>query len=313
MNIENQHHIPVLTTEFLEYGFPSDGRIFVDGTFGLGGHSKLLLEKYPHIEKIIGIDRDPETLEKTELKKNAKIELINGSFSMLEEYLKMLGISGVDGILLDLGISSWQIDNSERGFAFSQKGPLDMRMNRSSGKTAAQIVNTFSAEELANIFYQYGEEKLSRRIASKIVYLRSKKPFESTEELSQAVIAALPPGAGRNSRIHPATRVFMALRIAVNHELEELENVITGAINSLNPGGRLSIISFHSLEDRIVKNAFQIASGKCLCPPGLPECRCGNKAIIKIITRKPITPNSKEENENPRSRSAKMRIAEKLS
>ncbi|MBF0408490.1 MAG: 16S rRNA (cytosine(1402)-N(4))-methyltransferase RsmH [Candidatus Riflebacteria bacterium] len=312
MATDNYNHIPVLAQEFLELGFPSSGMVFVDATFGLGGHSKLLLEKFPGIRKIVAIDRDSEILKSPLSYRHSKIETFHAEASMIRDVLDKLELKGSDGILLDLGVSSPQIDDAHRGFSFSSDGPLDMRMDRTTVKTAADLVNTLNEEKLANIIYNYGEEKFSRRIASKIVYLRQNKKFETTLELANAVISAMPPAAKNNSRIHPATRVFMALRIAVNDELSEVENAVESAIKCLNPGGRLSVISFHSLEDRIVKNIFIRASGKCLCPPGLPECRCGNTAIVKILTKKPLVATEEEEKFNPRSRSAKLRIVEKL-
>lgn len=306
-------HVPVLVDQFLAQGFPESGKVFVDATFGLGGHSFALLQKFPAIDRIIGIDRDGEILAFSEAGFLApKISLYRGRFSSLQEILDKAGISRIDGILLDLGISSHQIDQAERGFSFMRPGPLDMRMDQSQGKTAADIVNHSSGTDLADLFYRFGEERFSRQIAAAILRYREQKSITRTEELVSIVISAIPLRIQRTQGIHPATRVFQALRIMVNHELEELELVLAAANSLLNPGGRISVISFHSLEDRIVKQYFQTQAKGCICPPSFPACNCGRKPTLKILTRKPAQAGLDEISRNPRSRSAKMRIAEKL-
>jgi len=225
--------------------------------------------------------------------------------------LERFGIKGVDGVLLDLGVSSWQLDNPARGFSFTRPGPLDMRMNKDEGVTAADLVNNLTKEELAKIFFEYGEEKFSRRIADAIVRERSDNPLTTTARLAEIVVEAIPAQNRRKSLIHPATRVFQALRIAVNKELEEIENFLSIVLGCLNPGGHLSIISFHSLEDRTVKLAFRELTRTCRCPEDSPICQCGGQADFRAVTRKPIVPAQAEIERNPRSRSAKLRAVER--
>jgi len=226
--------------------------------------------------------------------------------------LERFGIKGVDGVLLDLGVSSWQLDNPARGFSFTRPGPLDMRMNKDEGVTAADLVNNLTKEELAKIFFEYGEEKFSRRIADAIVRERSDNPLTTTARLAEIVVEAIPAQNRRKSLIHPATRVFQALRIAVNKELEEIENFLSIVLGCLNPGGHLSIISFHSLEDRLVKNFMQKHQKGCECPPQFPVCICGKKPQLKILTGKAIFAEDSEIAENPRARSARLRAACKI-
>ena len=306
-------HLPVLTGPILELAFPPHGRIFVDGTFGLGGHSRALLERFPTIERLLGIDRDADALRLSgETFSDPRVERIHACASAIPEILRERGIPGVDGILLDLGVSSFQLDTADRGFSFMRPGPLDMRMNRHSGTTAAEIVNTASERELADIFFRYGEERLSRRIAEAIVRRRATASLATTEELAELVSSVYPTRLRRESPIHPATRVFQALRIAVNEELDELRQALDGAIASLLPGGRIAVISFHSLEDRIVKQAFVSAFHPCTCPPKLAVCVCGRRPTLGPVTRKPVTAGLDETAANPRARSAKLRVAEKL-
>ena len=306
-------HQPVLTGPITELAFPAGGRIFVDGTFGLGGHSKAMLEHFPSIERLLGIDRDSEILGfSRESLIDARIERIHARASEIPNLLRDRWIPGVDGILLDLGVSSYQLDTTDRGFSFMRPGPLDMRMNRQSGMSAADVVNTASEKRLAEIFFQYGEERLSRRIAEAIVRQRAIAPFSTTDALAEVVSSAYPARLRRESSIHPATRVFQALRILVNEELDELHKALDGALQSLLPGGRIAVISFHSLGDRIVKQTFARAVHPCTCPPKLAVCVCKRQATLKLITHKPITADLDEIATNPRARSAKLRIAEKL-
>ena len=306
-------HLPVLTGPILELAFPPHGRIFVDGTFGLGGHSKALLGRFPAIERVLGVDRDADVLRLSgENLSDPRVERIHARASEIPAILRDRGIPGVDGILLDLGVSSYQLDTAERGFSFMRPGPLDMRMDRHTGTSAAGIVNTASERELADIFFRYGEERLARRIADAIVRRRATAPFSTTEELAEVVSSAYPARLRRASPIHPATRVFQALRIAVNEELDELRQALDGAIASLLPGGRIAVISFHSLEDRIVKQTFAAAFRPCTCPPKLAVCVCGRLPTLRPLTGKPVIASLEETTGNPRARSARLRIAEKL-
>lgn len=311
-NTSPTHH-PVLTGPIVKLAFPPTGRVFVDGTFGLGGHSRAMLEHFPTIERVLGIDRDSEILRfSMETLADPRVERIHARASEIPDILQERNIPGVDGILLDLGVSSYQIDTPDRGFSFMRPGPLDMRMNRQSGLSAADVVNTASEKRLAEIFFQYGEERLSRRIAEAIVRERATAPFSTTEALAEVVKSAYPARLRRESTIHPATRVFQALRILVNEELDELHKALDGALRSLLPGGRIAVISFHSLEDRIVKQTFAAAVHPCTCPPKLAICVCKRQATLKLITHKPMTADLDEIAANPRARSAKLRIAEKL-
>lgn len=307
-------HLPVLVEPFLAHGFPPDGRIFVDGTFGLGGHTRALLAHHPGLRQVIGLDRDDEILEwsrRGEL--DPRVTLVHEKFSHLPEVLDRLGISTVDGILLDLGVSSYQLGEPERGFAFSRPGPLDMRMDRSlGGATAADLVNTRPEGDLARLFGELGEERFARRIARAVARRRESAPFTTTADLAAVVEGAVPAALRATSRVHPATRVFQALRIAVNDELGELEATLAAAIGRLAPNGRLTVISFHSLEDRLVKTAFVAAARGCRCPPQFPVCTCGQRPLLEILTRKPVVATDAEIVTNPRARSAKLRAARRL-
>ncbi|HNW36902.1 MAG TPA: 16S rRNA (cytosine(1402)-N(4))-methyltransferase RsmH [Candidatus Ozemobacteraceae bacterium] len=310
--MENSGHIPVLLHQVVELAVPENGQIFADVTFGLGGHSKALLERYPSIRRVIAIDRDIEILRRSEqMVTDPRITRVHGRSTELQDILGQLGISSIDGILADLGVSSPQLDESSRGFSFTRDGPLDMRMDPTSGgMTAGDLVNTECESELSRLFHLYGEERHSRRIASAIVRRRETAPFTSTRDLAKFIEGVAPNrGAGG---IHPATRVFQALRIAVNDELNELEQFLPIALSVLAPGGRISVISFHSLEDRIVKSFFAGEQKGCTCPPKFPVCICGNKPRLEILTRKPITAEAGEMASNPRSRSAKLRVAQRL-
>lgn len=310
---ENLHR-PVLPTEVLEYLKPSDDKVFVDATLGLGGHTWGILENFPNAQ-VIGIDRDAEAINLTgeRLKKfGSRISIFHENFSAIKNVLEQAGVEKVDGVLADLGVSSLQFDSPTRGFSFRFDAPLDMRMNADSKReTAAELLERLSEFEIARIIYEYGEERKSRRIARRIVAKRENgEAVKTTKNLADLVSRAI--GRGRKDKIHPATRTFQALRIAVNDELEILEDFIGDSIDILKTGGRLVLITFHSLEDRIVKQTFQKLSGKCFCPPKMPVCVCGAKKGIEILTRKPITPDEDELEENPRSRSAKLRACLKI-
>lgn len=306
------HHVSVLLEECIEgLNIRPDG-IYVDGTLGGGGHSSHIAAKLT-TGRLIGIDRDLVALEaagkQLEPYKD-RVTLVHSDFSDLKKVLEDLGIDKVDGILLDLGVSSPQLDDGERGFSYMVDAPLDMRMNREDSRDAYQIVNTWDYEELKQILYEYGEERYAPQIASAICRRREEKPVETTLELVEIIRSAMPASALREKQ-HPAKRSFQAIRIAVNDELNDLRKVLEQAIPRLNPGGRLCVITFHSLEDRIVKNTFAAAAKGCTCPPNFPVCVCGKKPQVDIITRKPITSGDTERNENPRARSAKLRICEK--
>ena len=307
------HHVSVLLQECLDgLNIKPDG-IYVDGTLGGAGHSSQIVKRLT-TGHLIGIDRDPVALraagERLEPWKD-RVTLAHSNFCEMADVLKELGIPGVDGILLDLGVSSPQLDDGERGFSYMTDAPLDMRMNGEDALTAETVVNTWSQEELKRILYTYGEERYAPQIAGAICRRRQESPIHTTLELVDVIRSAMPPAALREKQ-HPAKRSFQAIRIAVNDELGSVERAMEAAIPLLNPGGRLAVITFHSLEDRIVKQAMVEASKGCTCPPSFPVCVCGKKPKVKLITRKPVTASSEELEENPRSRSAKLRVCEKL-
>ena len=302
-------HIPVLYQEVLESLNITPGGIYVDGTIGAGGHALGILEGSSPNGRLLGLDRDPQALElsKNHLESYGKrVVLIQSSYIKLKSHLNNLKWNTVDGILLDLGVSSIQLDSTEKGFSFRFDAPLDMRFDPAQGTSAADLVNNYSREELANLIFQYGEEKYSRKIADAII---ANRPLDRTQELVDIIERVI---GKTKSRIHPATRTFQALRIAVNNELEALEAFLPIALEVLNPGGRLAIIAFHSLEDRIVKRFFKQESKDCICPVEIPICVCDHKAQLEVITRRPIRPEEKETLENPRARSAKLRVGEKI-
>jgi 16S rRNA (cytosine1402-N4)-methyltransferase len=302
-------HVPVLVDEVITALQPRRGGHFVDCTVGLGGHAAAILEKISPSGRLLGIDADPEAIRISQDKLSdygEAVTLVNDNFINLEAICKRYHFHPVDGILFDLGVSSLQLDTAERGFSFHLDAHLDMRFNPEQGLAASDIVNRFSEQELAKLIERYGEERHSRRIARHIVQNR---PIATTTELAQLVEQAV---AGKRARIHPATRTFMALRIAVNSELQNLELALKQTLNLLRPGGRLTVISYHSLEDRIVKQFMRDAASSCLCPPGTVICCCGHVPTLKLISRKVIKPTSLETESNPRSRSAKLRIAERL-
>jgi 16S rRNA (cytosine1402-N4)-methyltransferase len=307
-------HQTVLLAETVELLDSERGGTFVDATLGLGGHTEFLLEKSSAV-RVIGIDQDLQALEfaKQRLERfGDRFEAVHSNFAGIGDALARLGVESVAGIMADLGVSSLQLDSEERGFSFRFDAPLDMRMNPESGdETAAELLEALSEFDIAKIIYEFGEERLSRRIARRIVEKREQgNPIATTKELADLVSRCVP--RGKKDKIHPATRTFQALRIAVNRELEVLESFIKTAVEILEPEGRLAIISFHSLEDRIVKQAMQKLAGKCQCPVNFPACFCGAEKIIEIITRKPVVPEDSETNENPRARSAKLRACKKL-
>jgi len=298
-----------MPAEVLAFLSPTPGGIYLDGTLGGGGHARLILEASAPDGRLIGLDRDPEALTKAAevlASFGDRAVLRHGNFSSAAEILAELGVEGLDGMLLDLGVSSYQLDAPDRGFSFQADAPLDMRMDPTTGITAADVLNGAAAEELARIFREYGEERYARRIARRIVEVRTERPLETTRQLAELVRATV-PGGRIPSRIHPATRVFQALRIHVNGELEHVSRGVSRGIDLLKPEGRLVVISFHSLEDRIVKRIFQEEASGCICPPRLPVCVCNKTPRVEILTRKVVRATAEEVEVNPRARSAVLR------
>ena len=307
------HHVSVLLEECLEALHIRPDGIYVDGTLGGAGHSGQIVKRLT-TGLHIGIDRDRVALQAASERLAPymdRVKLVHSNFSQLDEVLDSLNIEAVDGILLDLGVSSPQLDDSSRGFSYMADAPLDMRMNAQDSLSAYEVVNTWSQEELRKILFEYGEERYAPQIAGAIVRRRETKPIESTLELVDVIRSAMPPQALREKQ-HPAKRSFQAIRIAVNDELGAVRRVMEVAIPRLRKGGRLAVITFHSLEDRIVKNAMLEAAKGCTCPPSFPVCVCGNQPKVKILTKKPIVSGSEELDRNPRARSAKLRVCEKL-
>jgi len=306
-------HISVLLQECIDgLNIKPDG-IYVDGTLGGAGHSSRIAARLT-IGRLIGIDRDPVALKAAGERLapfGDRVTLVHSNFCNIARVLDDLGIDGVDGILLDLGVSSPQLDDGSRGFSYMADAPLDMRMNNGDALTAEEIVNTWSYEELRRILYDYGEERYAPQIANHICKRRETAPIKTTLELVDVIRSAMPAAALREKQ-HPAKRSFQAIRIAVNDELGAVRQVMDAAIPRLNPGGRLAIITFHSLEDRIVKNGMTDAAKGCTCPPNFPVCVCGKKPQVKLINRKPIIASDEELEVNPRSRSAKLRVCEKI-
>lgn len=306
-------HLSVMPEEVIRFLAPSNAKTYLDGTLGGGGHSLLILENAP-LATLIGIDRDQAALAAAGQRLAAHRERfhpVHGDFAGLAGHLAALNIAGLDGFILDLGVSSHQLDTGERGFSFQQDAPLDMRMDTSSGETAADLVNDLPEQELERIISEYGEERWAKRVAAFIVNARSESPITTTFQLVDIIKGAIPK-AKWEERIHPATRTFQALRIAVNHELESLEQGMRAALDLLKPGGRGVIISFHSLEDRIVKHVFREYASGCTCPRQLPVCVCGKQPRVKVLTGRPVSATQQEIDENPRARSAKLRAVEKL-
>lgn len=306
------HHISVLLKETVDgLNIAPDG-IYVDGTMGGGGHSREILKKL-NSGKLIGFDRDETAIGVCRERLSEfgdRVEFVNRNFFEIKDVLSELGIDKIDGAVLDLGVSSYQLDNAERGFSYQHDAPLDMRMNRQDTLTAKDVVNSYSQEQLADIIFKYGEDRWAKRIAQFIVAEREKEEIVTTGRLVEAIKKAVPKGA-RQDGPHPAKRTFQAIRIEVNGELAGLEQAVRDFIDVLAPGGRLSIITFHSLEDRIVKNVYAEAARGCTCPPEIPVCICGKKPLGKIVTRKAISASAEELEQNPRARSAHLRIFEK--
>lgn len=304
-------HVPVLLNPILDNLLPSNRPVsrVIDGTLGAGGHTAALLEH--GAAEVLGLDVDPMALaiaRENLVPFGSRAHIVHSSYASMTEEAARIGWRSVDAILLDLGVSSMQLDTAERGFAFRSEGPLDMRFDAGGIRpTAADLVNTLDERELADLFFRYGEERDSRRIARAVVHDR---PYATTRDLAAVIERAAP--RRHDQKIHPATRVFQALRIAVNDELGVIENTLPQAIDLLQPGGRLAVISFHSLEDRVVKDAFRLASTDCICPPKQPVCTCGHHASVRLVNRKPITADEAEISLNVRSRSAKLRVVEKL-
>ena len=301
-------HVSVLYEEVLAWLEPRSGGRYIDATLGAGGHAKGLLTASHPDGWLLGLDADPGALSfasKVLASFGDRVVLRSANFCQLREVAGTLGIKDVDGILMDLGLSSLQLNDAARGFSFSQDGPLDMRMDPGQGQTAADLINTLSEADLSNLLWQYGEERQARRIARAIV---SERPLVTTGQLAALVAKVV----GRRERIHPATRTFQALRIAVNGELDALREALPQARDLLRPGGRLAIIAFHSLEDRLVKQFYRQEARDCVCPPELPVCVCQHQATLRVLTSKPLRPTADEIARNPRSRSARLRIAERL-
>ena len=307
------HHYSVLLNETIEnLNIRPDG-IYVDGTLGGGGHSYQILKRLGENGRLIGIDQDADAIQAAGERLaefGNKATLIRSNYANMKEELHAIGVNGVDGIVLDLGVSSFQLDTGERGFSYRFDAPLDMRMDNRQELTAYQVVNEYTESELYHIIKNYGEDKFAKNIAKNIVIARQKEPVKTTKELADIISYSIPMKVKKQGG-HPAKRTFQAIRIEVNHELEVLERNINDMIDLLNPGGRFCIITFHSLEDRIVKNIFRTSERPCICPPEFPVCVCGRVSKGKVITRKPIVPGKEELEENSRSKSAKLRVFER--
>lgn len=307
-------HKPVLLDECLEaLAIRPDG-IYLDGTLGRAGHSLEIARRLTEGGRLIGVDRDETALAAAEVRLaefRDRVTLVHSNFSCIHQILNELGMEKIDGMLFDLGVSSPQLDDAERGFSYMNDAPLDMRMDRTAALTAREVVNFWSYEELRRILFEYGEERYAPVIAKNIVREREAAPIETTLQLTEIIKKAMPPAALREKQ-HPAKRSFQAIRIAVNGELDELEPMMEAAADRLNPGGRLAVISFHSLEDRIIKKTMQRLATGCTCPPEFPVCVCGKQPKMKLVTRKPVVSTAAELEYNPRARSAKLRVAEKV-
>ncbi len=324
--MEHSQHIPVMLDEVLKFLQPRSGGLYIDGTLGGGGHTAAILERSAPDGRVLGIDTDEHALQRVlarlpEFVDSGRLVLVHGNFADMGRIANENGFAAVQGVLLDLGFSSDQMDDPQRGFSFGADGPLDMRLDQSLATSAADLVNDASEQELADIFWKYGEERRSRQIARRIVHAREQGAITRTAQLAKIATAGVPFKQGT---IHPATRVFQALRIAVNQELERLETVLPQIEDLLDTqsgdgiqegeepggdGGRMAIIAFHSLEDRIVKEFMRREATDCICPPRIPVCVCGHKAGLHILTSKPLTPAIQETEQNPRARSAKLRVA----
>ncbi len=308
------HHVPIMVDEVLDLLCPERGGVFVDGTLGGGGHAEAVLRRLPESGRLYGIDRDDEALRAASLRLEpfgSRFTAIKGNFFDMKSLLSERGVYAADGILLDLGVSSHQLDAAERGFSYHAEAPLDMRMDRSAPLSAEIVVNEWPEKELARIFSAYGEERFSARIAERIARERAAHRIKTTTELAELVKSAI-PAKFRNEPQHPARRVFQAIRIAVNGELDGLEDAIRSAHDLLNPGGRLAILTFHSLEDRIVKNVFRSFENPCTCPKSAPVCVCGKRPTARVLTRHPLTAGEEERESNSRSTCAKLRAIERI-
>jgi len=308
-------HITIMLREVVHFLNPKPGKVYVDGTLGGAGHSSVICEKILPTGILIGIDKDIDAISnaKQVLKPYASnIRLFHNSFVHLDRILNGLNLTAVDGILLDLGLSLHHLESSSRGFSFKRNEPLDMRMDIHSNVRAEDLVNEMTEDSLAKLFKELGEERWARRIAKKISIVRKQTRIKSSRQLEQIVWDTIPRHQRFGRKIHPATKVFMALRIAVNQELETLANFMETVAEYLNPGARLCVLSYHSLEDRIIKNQIKANEKGCTCPPGFPECVCHKKAVMKVITRRVLRPTADEVARNPMARSARMRVAEKL-
>ena len=306
-------HEPVLLQEVLQWMNVREGGVYCDGTLGGGGHSEAILKASGGTARLYGIDRDENAIcaASERLKEFPGFTAIRGNFHDARKLLENAGAGPLDGVLLDLGVSSPQLDNAERGFSYHENALLDMRMDRSQGMTAAELLNTADERELTAIIRDYGEEKWAARIARMICEHREEKPFETTFDLVYAVDAAIPKAVRRKNDGHPARRTFQAVRIAVNDELKPLEQALKDLTECLKPGGRICVITFHSLEDRIVKHCFKTLENPCVCPPKAPICTCGRKPVVKVLAGGAVAPTAEETERNPRSHSAKLRVAEK--
>ena len=306
------NHVSVMSNEVVDAIVTNPSGIYVDCTLGGGGHSKLIASKLDPEGMIIGIDQDAEAIDAAKLRLadvGCQVQIVHSNFSRLDDVLDDLGADKVDGILFDLGVSSHQIDTAERGFSYMHDAPLDMRMDRSQNLTAYDVLNTYDEESLYKIFHEYGEERFSNRIAKAIINARKDKPVDTTGELVKLIEKAVPFINKKSG--HPAKRVFQAVRIEVNNELNILNDTVQSAVNHLKSGGRIAIITFHSLEDRIIKNTFKTMASDCICPKNFPVCVCNHKAEIKILGKQ-ITAADGELESNPRAKSAKLRVAEKI-
>lgn len=305
------HHIPVMLDEVLEALQPAEGKVFIDGTLGGGGHTGELLKRGA---TVYGIDRDADALAAATARLSgfAEFHAVRGNFHDMKALAAANGIPPLDGVLLDLGVSSFQLDTAERGFSYHADAPLDMRMDQSQPFTAETLVNTWPKEEIARILREYGEESWADRIATIILEHRQQAPLRTTGDLVRAVDAAIPRKVRDRDKGHSAQKTFQAIRIAVNDELAPLTKALEDAVDLLMPGGRLAVITFHSLEDRLVKQTFRRLENPCTCPPGLPVCICGKKPTVRLPSRGAIKPSKEETEQNPRARSAKLRVAEKL-
>ncbi len=309
MDVNN--HIPVLLEEVVQLLQPQPGHSFIDGTVGAGGHATAILQATAPNGRLLAFDKDAEAIAFARQQLSSfgdRTTFVQASYASMGQHAPHYNFTAVDGILLDLGLSSRQLDDSRRGFSFMREGPLDMRFDTAQEVTAADLINNLTAEELANIFWRYGEERHSRRLARAIVAQRQQVAFTTTTQLASFIAAET---SGRQ-RVHPATRIFQALRIAVNDELVDVERGIKAAVSLLKPGGRMAVISFHSLEDRLVKQFFREQSKSCICPPDQPVCTCTVQASLRLITRKVVVATPEEVATNPRSRSARLRVAEKV-